>query len=232
MRTHLFAIAVAAALHASGAFAANRNYTVTSYDRVRVDGPYRVKLTTGVAPFARAAGSQSAIDSVSLAVQGRTLVIRRGNAGWGGYPGQSPGPVEIQVGTHELSTVWINGSGAVDIDKVRGQSLDLTVAGSGSASVGDIEVDRLAVGITGSGSARLGGKAATAAASVSGPGMLDAAALRVKDATITAQGSAVLRLNASNSAKIVTNGTASVEIGGRPACTVRASGSAVVSGCR
>ena len=49
-------------LAAAPASAAERNYSVSSFDRIRVDGPYRVTLTTGVSPFAKASGSNAGID--------------------------------------------------------------------------------------------------------------------------------------------------------------------------
>jgi hypothetical protein len=104
--------------------------------------------------------------------------------------------------------------------------------GAGSVQIGRIEVDKLRVGLTGAGSAVLGGKAALATAIVRGTGSIDGSALTVKDATIGAEGSAVVRLAATGTAKVNSMGTAIVELAGRPACTVRASGSAVVSGCR
>ena len=38
---------------------ATRNYSVTSFDRIRIDGPYKVALKTNVAPYARASGTQA-----------------------------------------------------------------------------------------------------------------------------------------------------------------------------
>ena len=53
-----------------------RNYSVTGFEKVRVDGPYQVQLKTNVAPFARASGSARALDAVSIKVEGQTLIIR------------------------------------------------------------------------------------------------------------------------------------------------------------
>ena len=231
MNARLLAFGLSAAsLPAAGA-AADRNYTVTSFDRIRVDGPYRVQLTTGVSPFARAKGSSAAIDGIEVAVEGRTLIVRKSQSGWGGYPAKDKGPVTISLGTHELTRVWLNGSGSLDVSAVRGQSFDLSLVGSGAVSVGKLDVDRLNASVMGSGSARLAGKAAKATTMASGTGSFDAAALTVKDATVTAEGSAVLTLAATNSAKIAALGTATVEMSGGGACTVRSSGSAVINGC-
>jgi hypothetical protein len=217
---------------ASPAGAAERTYTVTDFTRVRVDGDYRIKMSTGVAPFARASGSPSALDAVSIEVQGQTLIVRKNASSWGGFPGEKPGPVEISVGTHGVETVWVNGSASLAIDKAKGQSLRLSLQGPGSLSVGNIAVDKLDAALTGSGSLALGGKAARAIVSVSGPGAIDGSKLTTTDADVDAEGDAVVKLIATNTADVRSLGTASVELGGKPACTVHAGGSATVTGCR
>lgn len=211
---------------------AERSFSVTSFDRVRVDGPFRVTVVTGVAPFATASGSSAAIDRVSVDVHGRTLVVRNNRSSWGGYPGQPVGPVEIRVGTHELSAAWVNGSGALAIDRVKGLSFDLSVQGSGTAAIAAASVDQLKIGISGAGSATIAGVAPKFSAVLRGTSSLDASGLAVKDATLGAEGASEIDATASNSAKVDARGTASVRLSGDPACTVSAQGSAVVSGCR
>jgi hypothetical protein len=231
MRPHLL-LAASALLASTASVAATRNFSVNGFDQVRIDGPYRVQMTTGVAPFARASGSPDAINGISIEVQGRTLVVRKSPSSWGGYPGESPGPVEISVGAHELSKVWLNGAGSLAIDKAKSQSFDMSVQGAGSVSIGRLETDRLTAGLLGSGSAVIGGSAAEVTAIARGTSTFDGSALSSKNATVGAEGNSVIKLTATNTAKVDSQGTAMVELGGRPACTVRASGSATVSGCR
>ena len=232
MRLSLFAFALAALGPGSPAATAERSYTITDFSRVRVDSGYRVTLKTGVSPFAKATGSPDALDAVSVDVEGETLIVRHNPSGWGGYPGERPGPVEISVGTHDLSAVWLNGSGAIAIDKVKGQAFQLSVQGSGTASIDQLAVDRLQADLTGSGSVTLGGTAATARLGVSGPGSIDGSRLVTKDATIGAEGDASIKLTATNTAEVRSSGTATVDLSGSPACTVHASGSATVTGCK
>ncbi|HET7316072.1 MAG TPA: DUF2807 domain-containing protein [Sphingomicrobium sp.] len=231
MNRHLLAAACAAAAVAAPGYAAERHFSVTDFNRVRVDGPYRVKLTTGVSPFATASGSPAAINGVSVEVQGTTLVVRANTSSWGGYPGQSPGPVEINAGTHDLTDVWLNGAGALAIDKAKGLTFGVSVQGPGSVTIDKLAVDRLDAGLSGSGSAVLGGKAAQVTAIARGTATFDGTNLIAKDATIGAEGTSVVKLNATGTAKVDTRGTSTVVLGGGPACTVKAAGSATVSGC-
>jgi hypothetical protein len=230
MRIHLLLLLAALAVPAP-AGAAIRNFGVNGFDRVRVDGPYRVSLVTGVAPFANASGSQTALDSVDIDVQGRTLVVHVSTSSWGGYPGEERGPVEIKIGTHDLSAAYLNGAGSLAIDKVKALSFELSVQGSGIATIGDTDVDQLTVGVVGSASAVLSGRAARLTTTIRGVSSLDAAGMTVKDATITADGAATVKANITNAVKVYGTGPATITLAGNPACTSKLSGSATLSGC-
>lgn len=230
MRIVAFAALV---LLAAPAAAAERNYSVTSFNRIRVDGPYQVTVKTNVAPFARASGSQASLDGVSIRVEGRTLVVRADTSGgWGGYPGEGRGPVTIELGTHDLTTAWVNGAGALFIDKVRGLSFDLAVQGAGVMRIDSADVDQLKIGLSGTASARLSGRAAKVTATIRGSSSLDAETLAVKDAVIGAEGPAMIRANVTGTAKVNALGLASVALAGSPSCTTNSQGSASVTGCR
>lgn len=233
-RLPILALLVLASLPApsDAAPAMTRNYSVTSFDRIRIDGPYKVELKTNVAPFARATGSPLSLDGLSVGVEGRTLVVRTGSGGWGGYAGEGRGPVTIEVGTPELKTAWINGSGALSVDRVKGLSFDLSIQGAGSVKIDRVEVDQLKAGISGSGSTRLTGSAARLSATIRGTSSFEGEELKVKDAVIGAEGPSVLKAAVSNSAKVDAMGLASVTLSGRPACIVNAKGSATVEGCK
>lgn len=230
MRTLLFAAALLAI--AAPVSAATRNFGITGFEKVRIDGPYKVTLTTGVAPFARASGSSAALDGVSIDVRGDTLVVHNDLDTWGGYPGKDVGPVEISLGTHDLSAAWLNGSGVLSIDRVKGLSFALSVQGSGAGSIADANVDQLNVSVVGSASARLAGEADKVTAVIRGISSLDAAGLSIKDATFGADGAATIAADISDSVTIDANGPATVRLTGGPACTLRVNGSASVSGCR
>lgn len=230
MRT--FLIAVATLTPASPAAAATRNFGITGFEKIRVEGPFKVTVTTGIAPFAKATGTSDAIDRVAIETRGDTLVVHSNLSNWGGYPGRDSGPVEISVGTHDLRSAWISGSGSLAIDRAKGLSFDLSVQGSAAGAIRQVDVDQLSVSIVGSGSGALAGRAAKLTAVVRGIASLDAANLATKDATIGAEGTATVTGNVSDSAAVDGSGPITVHLTGRPACTLRVSGSASVSGCR
>jgi hypothetical protein len=231
MRITLLASIAVAAL-AQPADAATRNFGITSFEKVRVEGPFKVRLTTGVAPFASASGSPGAIDKVAIEMRGNTLLVHSSTSSWGGYPGQGTGPVEISLGTHDLNAAWLNGSGALAIDRIKGLSFDLSVQGSGAATIGRADVDQLSIAVVGTANATLAGRAGMVTAVVRGISNLDASNLATKDATIGAEGSATVAANVSNSVKVDGNGPVTMHFTGGPACTLRVGGSATVTGCK
>lgn len=232
-RLPLLAVLAVVSLPASAASTVSRNYGVNGFDRIRVDGPFEVRLTTGVAPFAKAIGKNgAALDNVSVKVDGRTLIIRRDANAWGGYPGSSSGLVVVEVGTHDLSNAWLNGAGTLTIDKVKGLSFDLNVEGAGVARIDNVAVDQFRVSVGGSGTAQLAGQALKASTFARGSVNIDAAGLSTKDAVITAEGPALVKLTVSDTAKVNSFGVASVTLVGNPSCTLRIQGSSSVSGCK
>ena len=149
---------------------------------------------------------------MAIDVQGNTVVVHSNLSAWGGYPGQQSGPVEISLGTHDLGSAWLSGSGSLAIDKIKGLSFDLSAQGSASATVGRVDVDQLNVSVVGTANASLAGQASKLTAVVRGISSLDAANLATKDATIGAEGSATVAAAVSNSATIDGSGPATVRL--------------------
>ena len=231
MRTFLIAVPIALSLAAPAA-GANRTFGITDFTKVRVDGPYRVTMTTGVPPFARASGSSVALDRVSIEVRGDTLLVRSTPGAWGGYPGADPGPVEVTIGTHDLSTATLNGAGSLAINRVSGLTFALSVLGSGAAQIDDVAADQFSVSLAGATSAKLAGRTKRLTAAVRGLSALDATKLSSPSTHISAEGSATIDAVASESARVDASGPATIRFAGHPSCELHVSGSTTVSGCK
>ena len=229
MRTRLPIALIALGLSAS-AGAGTRNFGITSFTKIRIDGPYKVALATGVAPFAQADGSPAALDRVAVEVRGDTLIVHP-NQSWGGYPGSDIGPVQINIGTHDLTAASMNGSGSLTIDRVKGLSFALSVQGSGVAEIVDVQIDQMNVRLEGTASGKLGGQSLKLTALVRGVSALDASALSTPHATISADGSATVDAKITDEAEINAWGPATIRLSGQPTCALKLMGSASVSGC-
>ncbi|HJQ18642.1 MAG TPA: head GIN domain-containing protein [Allosphingosinicella sp.] len=207
------------------ASAAERRYTVTDFDRVRIEGAYQVSLATGRASSARASGSQEALDRLQIDVEGMTLRIRPNQSAWGGYPGrQDTGPLRITLTTQSLRAATVQGAGTLNVDRAGGLRLDIALAGSGAIAIPKIEADALAVALLGSGTIQLGGTTKTVRAQISGSGNLLAEGLTASDAQVLGDTAGTIRLTVSRSAKVTASASGDVDVLGSPACTVKVTG--------
>jgi hypothetical protein len=211
------------------AAAPTRGYTVTGFDRIRVDGPFDVSVRTGMAPSARATGATTALDRIKIEVQNSTLVIKPDNTAWGGYPGGSIGKVSVALTMSDLSSATLAGSGKLTIDRVRGPALELGLGGAGTISIGQLAVDKLNLMITGSGNATLAGHVDDGTFVLRGAGNLAAAGLTVRDAKVVSAGAGTITLTASDTAKVTAAGTGDVTVLGKAECTVDATGAGTVA---
>jgi hypothetical protein len=226
----IIALAALAAAFASPASAAERRYTVTDFDRVQVDGPFKVTLATGRASSAAATGSAQALDRVSIEVQGRTLRIRPNrSSSWGGYPGEGAGPVSIAISTHNLRGASVTGSGSISIDKAAAMRFDASVSGSGRLEIGNVQADMLTLGLLGAGRIVAGGKAKQLKATIQGNGDLEAANLFAEDAQINADTAGDVVVAVRRTAKVTASGSGDTKIIGSPSCTTQALGSGRVT---
>ena len=229
-RSHV-AIVAFLAFGSAPALAAERGFTVTDFDRIRLEAPYQVTLETGRSSTARASGDREALDRVRLDVQGRTLVIRTDTRDWGGFPGRTSaaGPVMLRLSTQALRGVTLIGSGALSVNRLRGERFVGTLDGSATFAADGIAVDRFELVATGSSSARLAGTARMFGGVVRGSARVEGAQLLANDLTLTTQSSDRVALAARTSAKVQSSGSGETVITGKPACTVSAIGSGSVT---
>lgn len=220
----LFTVATAAP-----AGAAERRYPVTDFDRIEVEGPYKVTVRSGLASAARAEGSADALERISIDVQGRTLKVRPNRSAWGGYPGDRPGAVAISLTTRDVRAAAITGSGSLEVDRARGLRVDVSVSGSGRIAVAALDADNLVVGLLGSGRIALAGRARQLKATVQGSGDLAADGLVVDDAQVTAATAGRVALAASRTVRLKAAGPGDVEIAGNATCTIEGEGSGNIS---
>jgi len=197
-----------------------RSYMLTDFDRVRVEGPFTVRVTTGSGARGRAVGEQRALDEVNVRVSNRTLVVTRGVNGWGGFPRAAKTAPTIEVSVPMLRSATVFGDGALTIDRMAGQRIELAVSGAGALTVGTIAADRVDGLLIGNGTMTIAGRVLDARFQSSGAGELDASGLSAGALTVVAQGSGAARFAARGTAKVTATGQGSVRVAGTPACTV------------
>jgi hypothetical protein len=207
-------------LAATAGQAAERRYPVTDFDRIEVDGPYVVRLTTGRNSVAVATGPQAGIDRLTVEVSGQTLRIRRNRAGWTGTAGAQQGQVEIAVTARALRGARLIGPGRLEIDRLQAMRADVGVEGSGELVVGGIATDVLNLRMIGSGRLQASGRTRQLNGAFDGSGNVDAGGLVAQDAVVATTSFGSVALNAVRTARVTANGRGEVVIAGRPACTL------------
>ena len=224
-------VAGAALLSAMPLDAAQRGYSVTSFDRIQVQGPFVVRLTTGRGASARAEGDLRAIDEISVQVVGSTLRVRRNvSNSWGGYPGENAGQSAIlYLTTHSVEQATVIGTGDLEIDRMEGGRLVVSLGGNGRLAIGEIQADHAALAITGSGVMEVGGHSETGRVTVEGPGTFAGSGLTVDDLTVNLNGPGSIEVAADREAEVTAVGNGSVIVTGNASCTDRSVGSGRVS---
>ncbi|MBB5697525.1 head GIN domain-containing protein [Sphingomonas yantingensis] len=215
MRYLLVALAlIPAALHAQ-----ERRVMVTSFDRVRVEGPFSVDIRSGGSPGVTTRGDARALDGVEIRVEDRTLVIRPSPNGWGGWPGDRTEAASVSITAPRLVDLRVSGSGSARVDQLQGLEVGVALTGSGRVEVARVEADRLDAALAGSGGLTLAGTARTARLANTGVGTIEAAGLAVRDLTLSSESAGESRAAASETARVIATGTGSVVVSGNAACT-------------
>lgn len=202
--------------------AAERNYSVSNFDRLRITGPYRVELITGRPPSAKATGDPRATDLLDIRVDGDTLTVRAGANAWGEQAASTAGTPVIRLSTRTLRSVTLIGSGDLTIvGPLKGQKIDFVLSGSGALRAEGVDADQFSATTTGSGRMTLAGRAAKARLSSNGPGGMQAGGLVAGDLVLSADGGGDVTAQARFTATVAALGIGAVTVYGKPACTLR-----------
>jgi DUF4097 and DUF4098 domain-containing protein YvlB len=210
-----------------GGPATARNYQVGGFDQIEVAGPYDVTVRTGSGPTVSARGPQKMIEHMAVEVKNGTLSIHpeRQN-GWFHTGWHFRGKVELAVTVPQLHAATIAGSGDVQVDQVRGDRFEGTVAGSGALNVATLDVQELKLAIAGSGAAKAAaGRTNRADFDIAGSGDIDAKGIQAQDAKVSIAGSGSVATHATGTANVSIMGSGDVDVTGGAKCTVSKAGS-------
>jgi hypothetical protein len=202
------------------AFAADRSYSITEFDKISVDGPYQISVETGKPPSARASGGQAALDLLLVEVRSQRLVIKTLKSGWGERNFLKQGPITITVTVPGLKRIDFSGTGSLSINRIRTARVFIGQSGSSQIKISQIDSDQIDLFATGDGLVTLSGKALTGRIDNSGAGRIAGAGLTVSDLDVRSSSAGETRIGAIRSAKVIGTSSGDVIIGGKPACTV------------
>lgn len=218
------------ALLAAPPAAADKVWPVSSFERLRVEGPVAVSVAVG-SPSARTATTDRAILArLTVTREGDTLLVRlKGAAPTGLGVASDDAPLaRVSLSTPRLSALRVQGTAPVSVARLSGTRVDVAATGGGTVTVAAIDASVLGVTMVGGGALALAGRAATARLTLNGDGAIDAGALAADAAAISLVGKGAVRAAARHSAQVVASGGGRVTVTGNARCTVRATGGTVV----
>ncbi|MGU3389427.1 GIN domain-containing protein [Sphingomonas sp. M1A8_2b] len=219
---------------AGAAPVASRTISVGSFDRIRVEGPFEVRVATG-SPRATIGGDPRIIEGVAVRIDGTTLSVRKGTGGWGEQPrsggGAAAGPIVVTLSTPGLVSASVAAGGRLTIARMRGMKVDVTVSGNSSLALAAADTDQLNATLIGTGQMTLAGRASRARLIASGPGAIDASGLAVNDLAVHLDGVGEVKAAARYTALVTNSGLGTVTVAGNAKCRVEAAaGGPVVCG--
>ncbi|MFP5455667.1 head GIN domain-containing protein [Rhizorhabdus sp.] len=202
---------------------ASRDYPVSAFSRVVVEGPYDVEIRDGARPSASARGPQEQLDRLIMAVEGDALMVKTRNSNWSWGTGRNV--TRVAITAPSLRSVQLSGSGNIALDQAKGPSFSAGVSGSGDLRIDRVEASTLSLRITGSGDLAARGAAQSVTASVTGSGSIAAASLSTGDLVAAVTGSGDIDVGTTRTAKATVTGSGDIRIAGQPSCTQRKTGS-------
>lgn len=220
--------AMVLALAAPPASADTKRFGLTSFDRVEVLGDMIVEIAPDFRIGAVADGSRAALETLSIEVNDRTLVIRQVAEGAFGPRQASDGPIMVQITAQNLQQVMLRGAGQIRVRGLRGRDVRVDIDGPGRIEADVAAGEAVQLRSIGTGQIVATGRARDLIAVTSGSGGIDASALVVRDLTVRSIGTGMSSFSASMNATIVAGGSATVTVSGNARCSVRNSGAGTV----
>ena len=205
----------------------SRSYQVGNFQQIEVGGAYDVDVRTGANVGVSATGPQKLLERTVVEVQGDKLLIHpQEHQGWFHFGSWNSGTAHFTVTVPQLSAATIAGSGDIQVDHVKGDRFEGTVAGSGGLGIGTIDVQSLKLSIGGSGDAKAAaGHAASGEYEIGGSGGVDAGGVATQQMKVSVAGSGNIKANSSGPAEVDISGSGDVEITGGAKCTINKAGS-------
>jgi hypothetical protein len=168
-------------------------------------------------------GDDNIVALVQTVVEDGTLTVR-----WvdkGRYSTRYKNDLEIVVNAKNIDALTIEGSGEIQVDRLKTPKLSATIHGSGDIGVAALDADSLAAIIKGSGSITAAGRVDTLDVSLAGSGELLAGKLQSSRVKVGLHGSGEATLRAKDELKAVIAGSGQINYYGKPKISSDVAGS-------
>lgn len=208
---------------AGPASAAERRVDLSSFERIRVEGAFRVTVVTGRSPHGVVTGDPRGLDGVELHQDGATLVVRGPMDE--GRAAQHGAAATVTLTTPRLASAAMLGGGVLTVTGGvtggRAQRLDLSVTGPGSISWTGADAEQANALVIGNGAITLSGHAGTVRLLVNGAGKIAADTLQADSLTIRVDGPGDVTARARYTAAVTNTGLGRIDVAGTAKCEVK-----------
>lgn len=137
-------------------------------------------------------------------------------------------PILFHLTVKDLNTIETSGSGKIQSDNLKANSLAININGAGEGNLTNLNVNTLKILISGAGRLFMSGNANNQDVSISGAGEYNANNLASKSATITISGAGRGTVKVSDSLNAVVNGAGQISYIGSPKITQSINGAGSV----
>lgn len=217
----MFVTPIALVLAAQHTPPAETRLMVTGFDRVRVDGPFAVRVVAQPSATNRIIGDAAAIKTVQVRVEGRTLVVTSARDDRGRPVAATGTAPVIELRNDRLVGIAVRGAGKVEVERTTASRIDLALTGDGTIRIDSLGSESVGATLIGAGSMILAGKGGQGRFMINGPGTIDADALTVDALQVRSEGSGGGRYRARYTADVTAIGAGSVTVAGSPQCRTR-----------
>ena len=149
---------------------------VGPYQGIRLEGPYKVTLTTGTEGRLTFEGNRSDLDKIEFYVKKGILTIKKENTSW--FSDWKSDLVSIRIPVEQINQIILTGSGEIQAETIlKTPRLKIIISGSGNINL-EVNTPSLNGIVTGSADLKLSGLSAQIGFTVTGSGSIEASALK------------------------------------------------------
>lgn len=185
---------------------ASSTRVVTGFQGISVSVPGNVKVVQGDAEGLVIRTDDNIAPLIETVVEGSTLRIRFAKRAQSVRAKQ----LDITVFAKNVSALTIEGSGAIQTDKLKSDKLKASVEGSGDMVLSGLDVNQLDVSVAGSGDVQGDGKAETMTTSIAGSGDVRLGNVMAKSSKVSIAGSGSAQVWAIEKLKVGIAGSGDV----------------------
>lgn len=200
-----------------------KDIEVSDFNKISLSGMGNLIIQQGDEESLTIEAEDNIIGEIIAEVKDNTLDIRYKRTGLFSWLINPTRDVDFNIKVKDIGGINISGSGTVTADKIKTDSLNITISGSGKVDLG-IQAKTLKSNVSGSGSFNLSGQVDSQELSISGSGKYRAKDLKSKKAVIGISGSGKAEIN-TQALDVTISGSGDVFYLGDPKITQKISGS-------